>query len=72
MPKAKSANKSNEMKRCNFEVNAALLEKFQNVCEAKLTTSSLVFRHFMKTYVDEFERESEIQEQIAKKSKSRR
>lgn len=63
------------MKRCNFDVNGELFEKFQDACEAKLTTPSLVFRHFIKTYVDEFERDTQIKQQLAKeitKEKKRR
>ncbi|MEB3029890.1 hypothetical protein VJI72_08875, partial [Parvimonas micra] len=55
-----------DVKRANFDVDADMFGKFQEACKAKLTTPSLVFRHFIKTYVDEFTRDMEMKQQASK------
>jgi hypothetical protein len=65
-------NKPTKTKRYNFDLDGALFQKFQEACESRLTTPTIVFRHFVKTYVEEFVAMGKIEKQLSGKSGSRK
>jgi len=58
----------NKPGRLDVDVGAELKEAFIAACDARLASVPKILRHFVRTYVEEFQREQEIREQLAKEA----